>query len=74
MCHGVEPDLLGVWALLYVHPTPSSPEVNTKPKPGMTLLLGNRKEKLQGAGEESEEGIYGSAGLGGSLVLNSALS
>lgn len=46
MCHGVEPDLLGVWALLYVHPTPSSPGVNTKPKPGMTLLLGNGMEKL----------------------------
>lgn len=48
MCHRAKPNLLGVWALLYVHPTPSYPGVNTKHKPGMTLLLGNRKEELWG--------------------------
>lgn len=72
MCCGVaQPSPLGglCATVCPLHPTPSSPGVNTKPKAAMSVLLGNGKEKLQ---RTSLRRV--SVEVQGSLVCNSALS
>lgn len=60
MCCRVEPDLLEVWALLCVHPTPILPWSQHKTKSSYDCVAG--QQEREAAKEESGEGIYGSAG------------